>query len=311
MNISSEKKAESVYHKKDIYQREPVSNLKDFLLPIVEFFGILVPGIFFLTALIPSVIVPFVVLFKTTTLYINSITGGSHDQVLKVIDFHWILINKTFVLAEGGFNKTYGLLFLIFSYIIGHILFRQDIKVADFASFNKTSKRYKEVGPVRRRKRDNEKSYKEAEKFPYRDLGVYLKRRGLKHLEKRIPWRGKDISHDDQRNYRTRHFINNLKIHIEFVFPRQYIKIQKNEAHVRLMASMWYVLTWVMVLSLSVFFSGSFVLLLSIFNTFALEIKTTELILLPYFLFPPFSVLIISYLSEERNRKLFTPSKST
>ncbi len=282
--------------KENIYPIETPNNIKDFLLPIVEFFGILIPGMFFLTALVPSTIIPFIVLFKTVTIHISSITGIEHENVIAIVKDYDELIKNTLIVSRDGINKIYIFLFLIFSYIVRHVLFRQDIKVADFASFQKTSKRYKEVGPVRMRDGEDEKSYKEAAKFPYRDLGVYLHCRGLEHLEKMIPWHNEKLcKKEDERNRRTRHYINNLKIHIEFIFPRQYIKIQKNEAHVRLMSSMWHALTIIIILSLTIFFFGYLILLMSIFRVFPHREIFYEFILLPYFLFPPFSILLISY----------------
>lgn len=44
----------------------------------------------------------------------------------------------------------------------------------------------------------------------------------------------------DSYRLRTKHFINIIKVRLEFLFPYQYLRIQRNEAHVRLMSSMRY-----------------------------------------------------------------------
>jgi hypothetical protein len=50
------------------YKLESPDNLKDFLLPLVEFFGILVPGIIFMISLIPVIIIPLALGLNTINL---------------------------------------------------------------------------------------------------------------------------------------------------------------------------------------------------------------------------------------------------
>ncbi len=52
-----------------------------------------------------------------------------------------------------------------------------------------------------------------------------------------IPWKGKD---EKTHSRRTKAFINLIKIRLEFDFPEKCGNITRNEAHIRLMSSMWY-----------------------------------------------------------------------
>ena len=69
--------------------------------------------------------------------------------------------------------------------------------------------------------------------FPYKHMHQYLKHRGLANLAKLVKWENKPP-------YRTKAFINLLKVRLKFAFPDKCGYITRNEAHVRLMSSMWY-----------------------------------------------------------------------
>jgi hypothetical protein len=76
-------------------------------------------------------------------------------------------------------------------------------------------------------------------------LYEYLSERGLDHLADLIPWHG---NNKNTHPFRTKHFLNILKIRLEFLFPDRYVTVARNEAHVRLMTSGWYVtssLRWI------------------------------------------------------------------
>ena len=206
----------------------PSGTIRDFLLPIVEFLGILVPGIIFLLAIFPALIIPIMAIIRI-------IENGSvvcpivSDDIIKLIMMPGAM--KSFVL-------------LVFSYVIGHVFFRQDPKIPDTKSFQRVPDNIKKDGPVRLC--ENEKKYNMKEygkemphnmEFPYRYLHEYLHDRGMPHLAEKITWKGEE---PETYKNRTKHFINILKVHLEFLFPYQYTRIQRNEAHVRLMSSMWY-----------------------------------------------------------------------
>jgi len=201
--------------------------IRDFIMPIVEFLGILVPGVIFVFAFLPAVLIPLASLLQI---------AESATPKLPIIGYDVI---GTF-LSPGA-----GTIFVlcVFSYVVGHIFFRQDPKIPDQHSFKRVRSTIKEEGPVRlsnaERKFNDENNLENDYnlEFPYRYLHEYLTDRGMLHLAEMIPWRG-----NDPKTYklRTKHFVNVLKVRLEFLFPYQYLRIQRNEAHVRLMSSMWY-----------------------------------------------------------------------
>jgi hypothetical protein len=70
-------------------------------------------------------------------------------------------------------------------------------------------------------------------------LYEYLEKRGLTHLADIIKWRGYE---KDTHSLRSKAFINILKIRLDFAFPEKCGTIIRNEAHVRLKSSLWYML---------------------------------------------------------------------
>ena len=74
-------------------------------------------------------------------------------------------------------------------------------------------------------------------KFPYLNMKQYLLHRNLYHLASMIPW---DAQNPDAPGRRTKSFINVLKIRLEFALPDKCGNITRNEAHIRLMSSVWY-----------------------------------------------------------------------
>lgn len=91
--------------------------------------------------------------------------------------------------------------------------------------------------------------------FPYSYLRCYLSTRGLTHLVNYVPWCPKKKSTEA---YRTKMFINILKIRLT-AFGSQFTRdIVRNEAHVRLATSVWYA-------SMTLFRLGLFCMLLIIF----------------------------------------------
>lgn len=216
-------------------QTDVHGTIRDFILPIVEFLGILVPGVIFNFAFIPAAIFPLANLLEVIGK--NSVQSPLLGKELLI---HLI-------------SPSFGTLFIlsVFSYVIGHLFFRQDPKIPDEHSFDRVKETIKEEGPVRLG--ENEKKFnmknnrpnKYNLEFPYRYLKEYLHDRGMYHLADMIPWSGND---PESYRLRTKHFINVLKVRLEFLFPYQYLRIQRNEAHVRLMSSMWYAgktLLWV------------------------------------------------------------------
>jgi len=206
-------------------------SLREFILPIVEFLGILVPGVVFIFALIPAVIIPIVTVLR----------------IVEGVDANLPFASE--YLVNIILSPSMGTMFLlaVFSYVFGHIFFRQDPKIPDLHSFNRVNKDKmgEEKGPVRlcenEQNHNNDQNPKIPNvhnlEFPYRYLYEYLHDRGMDHLEDIVRWKGNNPS---TYELRTKHFINVIKVRLEFLFPLQYLRIQRNEAHVRLMSSIWY-----------------------------------------------------------------------
>lgn len=70
--------------------------------------------------------------------------------------------------------------------------------------------------------------------FPYGHYDAYLRKRGLVHLVDWAQWTGSPA-------HRTKNYINRLKIQLRQHHPDRCASIVRNEAHVRLATSTWYV----------------------------------------------------------------------
>lgn len=217
----------------------PEGTVRDFLLPIVEFLGILVPGLLFLLLAIPAIGLPIINGLE----FLQGAQTGPEDSFEYVLE-----LVKSSSLGLAG-------IVLVSSYVAGHVFFRQNPKIPDECSFKRVFVTQKEYGPVRLCEaeiKDNEENNLPSRQynleFPYRYLHEYLSDRGMEHLAALIPWRGTDPK---TYRHRTKHFINALKIRLEFVFPYQYTRIQRNEAHVRLMSSLWYATNALLIISIT------------------------------------------------------------
>jgi hypothetical protein len=72
-------------------------------------------------------------------------------------------------------------------------------------------------------------------RFPYSHIKAYLESRKLIHLARMVPWKS-----DKDWTGCSKMFINVLKIRMQWVAPRKCGEIVRNEAHVRMMSSVWY-----------------------------------------------------------------------
>jgi len=235
----------------------PRQTIREFL---VEFMGSLVPGFLFVFLATVGFGWPVAALCGAL---LSPGSGASLSfagcaELLGVIRFETIF----FVLA--------------FSYVLGHFFFRQDPKVPDESSVFCIRQALKSGdGAVRFPKVPKELSKKPLRlfyrcckvaklnrlaewvlwygdrssrpnvEFPYLFLHEYLKDRELKHLAEMVPWHGED---PNTHRHRTKAFVNILKMRLEFAFPEKCGTITRNEAHVRLMSSVWYLsrsLMWV------------------------------------------------------------------
>lgn len=233
--------------------------LHDFL---VDLLGGLFPGVLFVAASV-AMIVP-------SSLVLVSALGEEPSATPLRGVFSDLLLA-----TEGTPNMIWigtFILFLLLCYVVGHLFYRSDPKNPDRASFVRlTAQRSMAgwVGSLFLKKsslgrllgmhsgsdrsgqpapspeedpdghaqwlRDNLACTTSAEcEFPYPFLADYLKTRGHHHLVRLVTW-------EDEVLWRSKTFVNRLKIWLEYHRPAKYRRIVRNEAHVRLASSMWYV----------------------------------------------------------------------
>ncbi len=200
--------------------------------------------------------------------------------------------NKAYpYLARPGYGAI--LLILALSYVLGFVFSRRDPKIPDQKSIahilrkdwknmeravvqprlqkdidEKTAldeiykKPFLRLLNFRRIHRFTKGLAKSGGEFPYSHLSEYLTERGLEHLARHVPWKGK-IEDDDkitgadkikaedkgkEISKRSKMFVNVLKIRIQQRNQRRSGEIIRNEAHVRMMSSVWFAaqeLQWV------------------------------------------------------------------
>lgn len=249
-------------------------NIKKKLIPklsiqeyLVDLLGGLFPGILFILAFLFSFIPPLL----TLTSYFN----GGDNSLFSIVESFFISVQDT----PSAIWIVLFSLFLLLSYIVGHVFYRRDPKDPDRKGF-KRLKRIKEKSIIKmdyKKEKEKEKEKKLVKKinlyakyrmeliplfsknakiksklkselkkeygcttvtdceFPYPFYKDYLKKRGLTHLIKLAIWSNcKDFQ-------RSKTFINILKIRLKYHLPDKYGTIIRNEAHVRLASSTWYV----------------------------------------------------------------------
>lgn len=218
----------------------------------VDFLGGLVPGALFSVAIL-------YILFPSFVLLINILNNISKIGVLDII-------TKIIKATEGTPNMIWigiSILLITLSYILGHIFYRQDPKIPNQESFSKLiEKLSKKVGRKCSKRRLRLEfgctSIDDCE-FPYPYFNQYLGYRGLKHLIPLAVW-------CQRKQHRTKNYINILKVRLRFYFPNHCSTIIRNEAHVRLATSVWYVGKVVIKLSIFSFVILLFSVLISLFK---------------------------------------------
>ena len=154
---------------------------------------------------------------------------------------------------------------LVLSYTTGAILYRKDLKRVDRISSKKqwdsqNNKEQKKLAVQYEGATDS--TFAE---YPYGYLRKYLCCRGLYHLLIFIPWcYGKNANNN---SFRSKTIINELKTIIKSSNNGHYIvDLLRNEAHIRMLTSMWYVMKYLFVITLILFLLGSFFRLYAIKN---------------------------------------------
>lgn len=220
----------------DKHEGNCLSIVSDFY---IDFLGSLVPGLFAIVLAGSVLLLSTLVLCQTFYPQIPNGTTSSPSMQ------HGI-ITETPDLWLGPYGTT--VIALVLAYIMGSVFYRQDPKIPDHLSAKLIWKRTKSkedrerlaVQPTSEREEDV--TLYDAQ-FPYFFLHEYLMGRGLDHLAAWIPWKGKD---PDTWKYRTKMFVNLLKIRLQFLVPGKCKDIVRNEAHVRMATSVWYATRWVM-----------------------------------------------------------------
>lgn len=202
---------------------------------LVDFFGSLVPGLIFVIGL-------FVLAVLNLVSWLALLS-----RLLQVPSFRTVTTLQT----AGNLLSPYwlGLLLfvLILGFVAGHFFFRQDPKNPDIASFERIRGEMSDLGKwviSDPEGRNNNGNFE----FPYPNLYGYLESRGLNHLAQMVSWRKEDFGAGAPEPKperlgevrRTKNFINILKIRLSFHFPDKLSAITRNEAHIRLMSSTWY-----------------------------------------------------------------------
>jgi hypothetical protein len=237
----------------------PSHPIRDF---IVEFFGILLPGFAFTAGLVLTLALPFYTLVVSQQgagiLHIRS-TGAEMWEAL------------------GAFQLALLIAAAALSYVWGHVFYRLDPKLPDTISYWSLPEDIRKRDPVENcrkpptagwwcpvdcRKRwydhiwessdvsklnqkikDNKiDRYPQMIEFPYGDLKEWFDDEGMKGLTPFVTWSGSD----DRRTRR----LDIMKIVLEFTFPEQYARLARNEAHVRLVCSIWYATCYLICFSL-------------------------------------------------------------
>jgi len=249
-----------------ISEFEPQSAIRDF---IVEFLGCLVPGIAFLLTTIPAFFIP------VATVAFTFLAPPSGPLPVLSGPLPTTVGTVLFMVIPAL------LAFLVFAYIVGHLFYRQDPKNADRASFLRIPRHEGLDGMVR----PVEGGGTPVE-FPYHFLKQYLLDRGLTYLADCVPWDPSNFKH------RCKHFANALKIRIHMESPQAVALLARNEAHIRLSSSTWYVcrtLMCVSALGLTIFVVAAVVSALAPALP-ALKFSSVALF--------PFTIFVVSWLTK-------------
>ena len=205
----------------------------------VDLLGGLLPGTLFSVGATLALIPTFILL-------INVISGNFSISFSS-------LLNEFLKAAANTPNMIWvslALALLSLAYILGHMFYRQDPKAPNQASVALLTK---EVEERLMKERDLTKADEIPEEmladrlkvelacpsknnceYPFPNLAEYLEQRGLGFLLCFVLWNGKP-------NFRTKNYINILKVRLRFYFPNRCATIIRNEAHIRLASSTWYV----------------------------------------------------------------------
>lgn len=251
----------------------------------VDFLGGLLPG--------ALVIVALLAMFLPMILLLANIASGRDD-----VTFGTTLGSMLRSTANTPSMLWVGVAGIAFAvvYIVGHIFYRKDPKKPNQKSLHQLMKKEARRKDIRvadylqylgRQKRNEDDEGEEEEfrkfretmqkeyacrsdedcEFPFPYFASYLENRGLSYLDKYVPWK-------DDVDIRTKNFVNILKVRLRFHYPNRCGIIIRNEAHVRLASSTWYVGK---VISISAVVAIVLLMLVYLFLRFSGEVPDTFL----------------------------------
>ena len=212
------------FSSKESLSKNSSINIQEYL---VEIFGSLMPGIMCFIGIIFSLIIPMSFFIKTlmgdvsvytsTEIIINFLLGFKEIPTI---------IISTLILFCGSV-----------CYIIGFLFYRQDLEKLNKKSFRRIENNYnKKIKEQNERTKKLKKNWACANtkecKFPYPSLYDYFKSRKLNHL---LPL----VCKKRGEPYKSILHINMLKNRLRFYFPDKCSLLIRNEAHIRLSASVW------------------------------------------------------------------------
>ncbi|MBF0518819.1 MAG: hypothetical protein HQK92_03765 [Nitrospirae bacterium] len=233
----------------------------------VELLGSLIPGLF--TVILGGTSIYLVL--KTLATFGNTLFPGMKSPFSPLIGVGGFI---------GAIHWEIGVAIIVSAYVIGAAFFRQDPKGPDAVSalyvwMNSTKEERSGLAVQTPKELEDTFLFKNADKqsivshvvsyffprscikklkldtqFPYLHLRCYLAARGLNHLIRLVPW-CPDVP--EKRGFRTKMFINIIKIRLLSCFPNMSRDIIRNEAHVRLATSVWYVSITLKQLSIATF----------------------------------------------------------
>lgn len=228
---------------------------------IVDFLAILIPGFWFIAASVPAFFVPLFWLIRLCD-------SGSSPSFLAAF--------KELSNDMSGFHTELFYLVLVVSWLVGHLMFRQDQKYPDQMSWIQANVRrsnpnkisvacrwlQRTIGwdvrfPIRpgidRKKEfdgmvqpgDEDRNLEKVTvEFPYSHLKDYLTRRGFDQMAELVTWPDVNAigANEDERakNARSKNFINEKKAKLEFYYPEKMRELARIESHIRLHSSLWY-----------------------------------------------------------------------
>jgi hypothetical protein len=202
---------------------------------LIDAFGIVIPGFCFLVLALATIGLPLADLSKEL---------GPQEHVSGL---RYVLANHSTSALVAS---------LLFAFVAGHILYRQDPKNPDKLSIWCRGVAKKDAACVRA-------DCVEGQDFPYSHLKEYLLARNFGDLAEYVDWSGRDFYEpkNNKARWRSKHFMNRLKLSIKLKDSRLYFDILRNEAHIRLASSVWYgsaVLIVFSVVGLLIGFSGNY-----------------------------------------------------